>query len=386
MTGIAGSVRGKAAMVSAATAGIGKVGPNRSFMEIAALASVAALGRCGLSVKDVDGLFGVSMSRLMWGVDFAEYLGIDPSYCEGTQLGGSSFEAHCLNAALALEAGLCNVALIAFGATTRSGRGPWPQVREPDPYLDAYRAEGLHTYAMATQRHMHEFGTTREQLSEVAVAARQWAKLNPEAFMRDDLSLADVSQSRLVSSPLRLGDCCLITDGAAAIVMTRADRARDIAARPAYLLGAAMALDGTNPALRPSLTTTVAAQSGARAFGMAGMRPRDIDVVQLYDAFTINVIMFLEDLGFCAKGEGGSYVDNGALAPGGRLAVNTNGGGLSCVHPGMYGAFMLAEVFEQLAGTAGERQIQSAKTAICHGNGGNFSTQVTTVWGTEETL
>jgi acetyl-CoA acetyltransferase len=374
-------LRGKAAMVGAATAGIGRAPPGRSFMELAGEASVRALADCGLSLKDVDGLFGVSMSRLMWTIDFAEYLGLQPRFSDSTQIGGSSFEAHCLSAAMALDAGLCDVALIVFGATTRSGRGPWPQIREPDSRLDPYRLEGLHTYAMATQRHMLEYGTTRDQLSAVAVSARDWAQLNPDAFKRDPLTRDEVSASRPIASPLLAGDCCLVTDGAAAIVMVRADRARDLASRPAYLLGAGQAFDGTNPALRPTLTTTVATRSSAAAFAMAGLSPSDVRLVQLYDAFTINVILFLEDLGFCAKGEGGPFVASGAIAPGGSLPVNTNGGGLSCVHPGMYGAFMLVEAFAQMSCRAGTRQASDASVTVCHGNGGNLSSQVTTVWG-----
>jgi acetyl-CoA acetyltransferase len=278
------------------------------------------------------------------------------------------------------------VALISFGATTRSGRGPWPHIREPDPHLDSYGAEGLHTYAMATQRHMHEFGTTREQLSAVAVAARDWARLNPAAFKRDPLTIDEASASRMVAPPLRAADCCLITDGAAAIVMVAAERAKDHSATPAYLLGAGLALDGTNPALRESLTTSAAARSGEAAYRMAGVGPRDVKLVQLYDAFTINVILFLEDLGFCAKGEGGPFAASGAIASGGALPVNTNGGGLSCVHPGMYGAFILAEAYEQMVARAGERQVEDASVVLCHGNGGNLSSQVTTIWGSEAAL
>lgn len=379
-------LRGAAAMVGAATAGIGRAPAGTNFMELAGAASFEALASCGLSVKDVDGLFGTSMSRFMWPVDFAEYMGINPRYCDSTQIGGSSFECHALSAALALRAGLCNVALITFGATTRSGKGPWPHVREFDPHLDLYKAEGLHTYAMAAQRHMHEFGTTRDQLSAVAVSGRAWAALNPEAFKREPLTLAEVAASRPVATPLRALDCCLITDGAAAVVMTRADRAPDLTRRPAYLLGAGVAISGTNPALRPSVCASVTPQAAAAAYQMARMEPKDIQILQLYDAFTINVILFLEELGFCAKGEGGSLAASGAIAPGGSLPVNTNGGGLSCVHPGMYGAFLLVEAFRQLSHDAGARQVAGASTAICHGNGGNLSSEVTTIWGGQEAL
>jgi acetyl-CoA acetyltransferase len=373
-------------MVAAATAGTGVAPAGASFMELAGQATLSALAQIGLSARDVDGVFGCSMSRLLWPIDFAEYMGIRPSFCDGTQIGGASFQAHALSAALALEAGLCSVALIVFGATTRSKRGPWPNLREPDLYLDPYEAEGLHTYAMAAERHMHEFGTTRDQLSAPAVAARQWAQLNPEAFKRDPLTADAVAQSKIIALPLTVADCCLITDGAAAIIMVRADRAQALVKRPAYLLGAGLALDGTNPALRSNLTTTVATQSGRRAYEMAKVAPREVSMLQLYDAFTINVLLFLEDLGFCKKGEGGAFVASGIIAPGGDLPTNTNGGGLSCVHPGMYGSFLLAETFLQISQTAGARQVGAPDLVVCHGNGGNLSAQVTTIWGSGDAV
>ncbi|MGI9263327.1 MAG: thiolase, partial [Gammaproteobacteria bacterium] len=206
------SLRGKTAIVGSAMAGLGKAPAGRNFMELAGEVCVRAAESAGVQLHEVDGIFGASMSRLMWTIDLAEYLGIDPTYCDGTQLGGSSFESHCMSAALALEAGLCNVALICFSATTRSMRGPWPQLREPDLHQDPYRAEGLSTYAMATARHMHEYGTSREQLAEVAVTARRWAQLNPLATKRDPLTIEDVINAPSVSTPLTVRDCCLISD------------------------------------------------------------------------------------------------------------------------------------------------------------------------------
>ncbi|NIP76988.1 MAG: thiolase, partial [Xanthomonadales bacterium] len=181
-------------------------------------------------------------------------------------------------------------------------------------------------------------------------------------------------------------DCCLVTDGAAAVVMTRADRAKDGPQKPVYLLGAAMAHDHRMISEMPDLTVTSAADGGPRAFAMAGYGPNDMDTVQLYDAFTINTVLFLEDLGFCAKGEGKDFVGGGRIAPGGALPVNTNGGGLSCVHPGMYGLFVMIEAIRQARSTCGERQVEGAKLCLAHGNGGVLSSQVTTIWGTEETL
>jgi acetyl-CoA acetyltransferase len=380
------SLRGKAAMVGSALAGLGKAPAGRNFMELAGEVCVRAAQSAGVHIHEVDGIFGASMARMLWTVDLAEYLGIDPAYCDGTQLGGSSFESHCMSAALALDAGLCHVALICFSATTRSMRGPWPNLREPDLHQDPYHAEGLSTYAMVAARHMHEFGTSREQLAQVAVAARHWAQLNPLASKREPLSIEDVINSPSVSSPLTVRDCCLISDGAGAIIMMRADRAKHHCKTPAYLLGAGLGLSHTNGSQMPSLTTTAAVQSGRRAYTMAGLKARDIHQLQLYDAFTINVIMFLEDLGFCGKGEGGALVASGMIEPGGQLPVNTNGGGLSCAHPGMYGIFLLIEAFQQLSGEAGERQQSEVETVLCHGNGGQFSSQVTTIWGSEQTL
>src|SRR5699024_9900644 len=187
-----------------------------------------------------------------------------------------------------------------------------------------------------------EYGTTREQLAEVAVAARKWAQLNPAAYRRDPLTIQEVLESRMISDPLSVLDCCLVTDGAGAYVMVRADRANDFPHKPVYLLGNSTAVWNRQISSMEDLTVTSAAQSGRLAYEMAKVGPADIDVVELYDAFTINTILFLEDLGFCAKGEGGEFVSNGNIAPGGQLPVNTNGGGLSCIHPGMYGILLLS--------------------------------------------
>ncbi|MDB5421289.1 MAG: Thiolase [Brevundimonas sp.] len=218
------------------------------------------------------------------------------------------------------------------------------------------------------------------------MSARQWANLNPEAFARGPLSIEDVLSSRMVSTPLTVRDCCLITDGAAAVVMTRADRAKDHAARPAYLLGGAAATWHADIASMPDLTVTAASESGRRAYAMAGLGPKDIDVVQVYDAFSINTVLFLEDLGFCPKGEGAAFVASGAIAPGGSLPVNTNGGGLSYAHPGMYGLLAIVEAVRQLRGEAGERQIPGAGIALAHGNGGTLSSQATLILGEEASL
>lgn len=378
--------RGKTAIVGASTYGMGE-SPGLSSMDLAVNASVRALDQVGLTPGDVDGLFIGLPDDFLSGLTFAEYLGIQPRITENNRTGGSAFLTHAMWAALAIEAGQCEVALIAYGSNQRTSAGGLVSAMRPTAYEAPYKlGRPVGAYALATSRYMHEYGLKREQLGEVALAARKWAQLNPDAFMRDPLTMEEYLKSRMVSDPIGVRDCCLVTDGAAAVVMVSAERARHLAKRPVYLLGAAAATDHRDITSMPDLTTTAAVHSGARAFAQAGMKPSDVDVVEVYDAFTINTILFLEDLGFCAKGEGGAFVEGGRIAPGGELAVNTNGGGLSCVHPGMYGLFTMVEATQQLMGLAGERQVADAQVALAHGNGGELSSQATLVLGTEETL
>lgn len=381
-----GFPRGQTAVVGAATWGIGEA-PGYDSIDLAVNASVRALAQARLTPADVDALFVCLPQDFISGLSLAEYLGIQPKITDNNRTGGSAFLTHMFWAANALASGQCNVALIAYGSNQRSGAGKLVSAQKIPYFESLYKpVMPVSAYALATSRHMHEFGTTREQLAEVAVSARKWAQKNPDAFMREDLSIDDVLKARMVCDPLTVRDCCLVTDGAAAIVMTRADRAADHSAHPAYLLGAAAATTHMNISAMADLTVTAAAQSGPRAFAQAGYSPKDIDVVELYDAFTINTLLFLEDLGFCPKGEGGRFVEGGRIAPGGALPVNTNGGGLSCVHPGMYGLFTVVEAVEQLAGRAGERQVPGARLALAHGNGGVLSSQVTAILGSRETL
>ncbi|WP_022979114.1 thiolase [Ideonella sp. B508-1] len=378
--------RGKTAIVGSATFGCGAA-PGYSAMELAHQASVLALQAAGLKPSDVDGLFTVIMDDALSGLTLAETLGIHPRFLDNNRTGGSSFQVHAMIAALALDAGLCDVALIAYGSNQRSNTGKLMQSSRPSPWEGPYKPmRPISSYALAAARHMHQYGTTREQLGAVAIAARQWAQLNPEAFVRDPLTLEDYLGARMVADPFNVRDCCLVTDGAAAVVMTRADRARDLGVRPVYLLGGAQGTTHREMSCMPDLTVTALAEAGRRAYAQAGVTAGEIDVVELYDAFTINPILFLEDLGFCAKGEGGAFVEGGRIAPGGQLAVNTNGGGLSCVHPGMYGLFTIVEAARQLAGQAGERQVADARLAIAQGNGGELSHEALLILGTEETL
>jgi acetyl-CoA acetyltransferase len=377
------SLRGKTAIVGVATAGVGEA-HGRTSIEILGEAVHLALADAGLKITDVDGLFCNTSVHAQPALSIGEYLGLHPKYSESSSIGGSSFIGYALTAAMALQAGLCDVALICYGSTQRTESGRLKAKSGTQDYEAAYNPRHpITSFALATARHMHQYGTTREQLASVAVAARQWAALNPEAFMRGPLSIADVLGSRMVSDPVTVRDCCLVTDGAGAVIMVRADRARDFPQRPAWLLGAGMAHWHMQVDQMEDITQTAAVDSGRRAFAMAGLSPADVDVLQLYDAFTINVILALEDLGFCAKGEGGAFVADGRIAPGGSLPVNTNGGGLSYCHPGQYGIFTLIEATRQLRGTAGARQIEGAGIALCHGNGGRLASQTTALLGVE---
>ena len=386
------ALRGSAAIAGVATFGCGEA-HGFSEMELLARSAHAAVADAGLKMSDIDGLCTASVGSTMWPMPVIEYLGIHPSFIDGTMVGGSSFIAHLLPAMHALQSGQCNAVLVCYGSTQRTaafGRREIAQARrwmDPQPYENPYEPfNPPSAYALAASRHMHLYGTTRRDLAEVAVAARQWAQRNPEAFMRDPLSIDDVLAARMVSDPLSVRDCCLVTDGGGAFVLVRADRARDLPQKPVYVLGNATANWNRQVSSMHDLTVTAASQSGREAFAMAGLQPSDMGVVQLYDAFTINTLLFLEDLGFCKKGEGGAFVEGGAIAPGGRLAVNTNGGGLSCTHPGMYGIFTVIEAVRQLRGQGGERQVPGVNTALAHGNGGTLSSQSTAILGTFETL
>ncbi|HSH90687.1 MAG TPA: thiolase [Ramlibacter sp.] len=385
-------LRGSAAIAGVATFGCGEA-PGFTDMELLARSARAAVADAGLKMSDIDGLCTASASAAMWPLPVVEYLGINPRYIDGTMLGGSSFIAHLLPAMQAIQSGQCSAVLVCYGSAQRTaafGRREIGQARkflDPQPYEHPYEPMfPVAAYALAASRHMHEFGTTREQLADVAVAARAWARLNPEAFMRDPLTREDVLASRMVADPLSVRDCCLVTDGGGAYVLVSAERAKDSPKKPVYVLGNATAVWNRQISSMPDLTVTAASQSGREAFAMAGLAPRDMDVVELYDAFTINTLLFLEDLGFCPKGEAGRFIADGAIAPGGKLPVNTNGGGLSCVHPGMYGIFALIEAVRQLRGGCGERQVKNARTAIAHGNGGMLSSQSTAILGTAEAL
>ena len=379
-------MRGRVAIVGAAEADEHGKLPHKSAFMLHAEAARNALADAGLSLTDVDAVFSAG---LWMGSETAEYLGIRPRYIDGTQIGGCSFIAHVQHAMAAIDAGIVEVALITHGESGASRIG-MPGTRFG---VDAFRLQfeqpfglaGPPTgYALAAARHMHEYGTTSEQLAELAVSTRKWAQLNPRAIMRDPLTVDDVLSSRMISWPLHLLDCCLVTDAGGAVVVTSAERARDCAKRPVWVLGTGEASTHVIVSQMPDFGFWDAARmSSERAFAMAGVRHADIDVAMFYDAFTIVPVMGLEATGFCGRGEGGPFVSEGRTAPGGPFPMNTNGGGLSYTHSGMYGMFTLVEAVRQVRGECGARQVAGAKTAICHGLGGMFSSAATLVCGTE---
>jgi acetyl-CoA acetyltransferase len=379
-------LRGSAAIVGVAESDeLGKL-PHKSALQLHMEAARNALDDAGLAKQDVDAVFTSGRNTAN---DIPEYLGIRPRFVGGTQVGGCSFILHVEHAMAAINAGLCEVALITHGESGYS-RIAMPAPRWGDdstnnqfelPYGTSGPATG---YGFLATRHMHEYGTTSEQLAEVAVATRGWAALNPKALMRDPITVADVLASRLIAWPFHLLDCCLVTDAGGAVVVTSAERARDLPRRPVYVLGTGECVTHQMVSQMPSFTSWSAAEvSGAQAFRMAGVTHDDIDVAQFYDAFTIVPILALEALGFCKPGEGGPFVAGQRTAPGGAFPMNTNGGGLSYTHTGMYGIFTIIEAVRQLRGDAGPRQVPGAATAICHGTGGVWSAAATMIVSTE---
>jgi acetyl-CoA acetyltransferase len=362
----------------------------RTILDLQAEAIVRALDDAGLTLKDVDGLFTTGVSRFS-ASQVAEYLGIYPTWNESTMAGGSSYEIFVGHAAEAIRAGRCEVALIPYANNQRSAK-----TRKLGGIIDEHAPEAqfevgygplnpISLYAMAAQRHMHEFGTTPEQLAEVAVAARAWALKNPAAFRYGDgpIAVDDVLDSPMVSSPLRALDCCLITDGGGCAVMTTRERARDLAKAPVVVLGHGETSTNNGMSQIPDLTATGASISAGRAYAMAGLGPADIDVVEVYDSFTITVLLELEALGFCERGEAGAFVSKGRIAPGGDFALNTSGGGLSYCHPGIFGLLLIVEAVRQLRGECGDRQVPGAEVALAHGTGGILSTHATVILGTD---
>ncbi|MEU8802365.1 acetyl-CoA acetyltransferase [Spirillospora sp. NPDC048819] len=363
---------------------------NLSILGLQAQAVSRALDDAGLSLRDVDGIATTGVARFS-ATQLADYFGLEPRWTDSTYAGGSAFEMFVARAAQAIQAGQAETIVISFASNQRSARSRslggvvedhTPEAQFETPYGPLYP---LSYYGMAAQRYLHAYGKSSEQLAEIAVAAREWALLNPAAFRygKGPLTAADVTGSAMISSPLTALDCCLVTDGGGAIVLTSLERARDLRRTPVEVLGYGERTTNASMTAVPDLTVTGAAGSGADAFARAGVAPADIDVVQVYDSFTITVALTLEGLGFCGRGEALDWIAGGRIRPGGDFPLNTSGGGLSYCHPGQFGILLLVEAVRQLRGDAGDRQVPDARLAVAHGTGGILSTHATVVLGVD---
>ncbi|KWX56738.1 acetyl-CoA acetyltransferase [Mycobacterium sp. NAZ190054] len=376
------SIRGTAAIVGAAEVDTWQT-QGRSPVGLMAEATRRAVADAGLTLGDVDGLFSASSHYSFPTMNLAEKLGMHPRYTDSSNIGGASFVSHVGHAAAAIAAGLCDVAVIAYGSTQRSDMGKLVSRAEWSAYEEPYGLiHPISSIALMAQRHMAQFGTTREQLASIAVSARQWSLLHPNPPYPKPLTIEDVVESKMVSTPLHARDCCLVTDGGAAVVVTSAERAASLPHPPVYLLGFSESSNHRAVSAMPDLTSTVASKTSRTALDMAGRSLADIDTSHVYDAFTASLLILLEDIGFCAKGEGGPFVADGNIAPDGAVALNTNGAGLSFTHPGMLGLFLLTEAVTQLRGDAGARQVAGAQTSLVHGMGLTLAAHSTAVLST----
>ncbi|MEP6624597.1 MAG: acetyl-CoA acetyltransferase [Acidimicrobiia bacterium] len=378
----------RVAIVGAALSDCGRVDTKSPF-ELHYQAASRAIADAGLTKADIDG-FGSTGMGLLAPVEVAEYLGLRPTWIDGTGVGGSTWVVMAEHAVEAIQSGHAEVVVLVYGSTTRAdlkakrrtanlsfgGRGP---VQFDAPYGHTLIAK----YAMAARRHMHQYGTTIEQLAEISVSTRYNAGLNPDAYYRDPLTIEDVQNSPLIADPLTMLHCCIRSDGGGAVVLTSEARAKDLAKAPVYVLGSGETTSHTTMSEWEDFTVSPAVRSGKLAFERAGLTPADVDVCQIYDAFTPMVLLSLEALGFCAPGEGGPFVEDGKLRVGGALPTNTDGGGLSCCHPGMRGMFLMVEAVRQLRGEGGDGQVADAKVACVNGTGGWFSSAGTLLLGTE---
>ena len=362
--------------------------PNKSSLQHHAEAAYNALEDAGIAKNEVNGLLTAGFSTLAT----AEYMGIRPGFTDNTSVGGSSFVIHVAHAAAAIRAGYCDTVLITHGQAGRSTRArvPGDNNLPVSQYESPYGMIGQPiNYSLACTRYMHEYGEdkTRQGMAEIAVSTRKWANLNPKAVMHDTpMTFDEYHDSRWVAWPFHLVDCCLVTDSGAAIVVTTAEKAASCRKQPVWLLGAAESHDHGIISTMPSFTSLIARETGPQALGRAGLTHDDIDLTMIYDSFTYTVMLTLEGLGFCGPGEAADFVANQRTAPGGDFPLNTNGGGLSYTHPGMYGSFLLVEAVRQLRGEAGDRQVQgrndssqAPKTSIVNGTGGSLSSTGTVV-------
>jgi acetyl-CoA acetyltransferase len=378
--------RRRVAIVGAALSDCGRV-DHRTVWDLHHQAASRAIADAGLTKDDIDGVMSSGIGVLT-PVELSEYLGLRPTYLDGSGVGGSVWEFFVEHAAAAIAEGFVETVVCVYGSTSRADLKRRRRTANvafsasgPNQFDAPFGHSLISKYAMAARRHMHEFGTTAEQLAEISVSTRYNASFNPDAYYRDPITIDDVQSSRMMADPLTKLHCCIRSDGGGAVVLTSEERARDLAKRPVWVLGTGEASSHTTMSEWEDFTESAAVRSGRLAFERAGVTPADIDTCQIYDSFTITVLMTLEALGFCAKGEGGAFVADGKLRLGGALPTNTDGGGLSACHPGMRGMFLLVEAVRQLRGEAEGRQVPDAELACVNGTGGWFSTTGTVILG-----
>ncbi len=355
------------------TTELGKI-PNMSQIQLHADAALNAMADAGLTAKDIDGVATAGESP----VGLAHYLGIAPRYADGTSVGGCSFMLHVRHAVAAIEAGHADTILITHGESGRSGigRGGFGGSRAtlPGQFEAPYGGMGPTTmFTLPVLRYMKDYGMTHEQLAMVAVVQREWAGMNPRASFRDPITVQDVFDSRLIAYPFHLLECCLVTDGGGALILTSAERAADFPQKPVYILGTGESVETPMVSQMRDVTSSQAFRiAGGEAMRSAGINHADVDHMMIYDAFAHLPIWGLEDLGFCERGEAPSFIEEGNTRPGGKLPLNTNGGGLSYMHSGMYGMYALQESVRQMRGTA-PAQVDGAEVSLCLGVGGMFA-------------
>jgi acetyl-CoA acetyltransferase len=389
------TVRGKVAVIGIGMSPVGKV-PGKTPLWLAADAAKKALADAGIAKSDVDGVlsshaFAAPFHR--FSVAFSEYFGIRPTFSNTLQVSGATAATLFNIGAAAIAAALADIVLVVGADSLLTGLSPDLALRSmtesrDQQYEMPFGIPVANTFAMTAHRHMKEFGTTARQLAEVAVVHRRHATRTPGAQQTQPITVDDVLSSAMVTSPYRKLDCSLISDGGAAFILTSVERAKALGIpRPIYILGCGECYTHEHIFLMPSLTATGAIESSRKAYAMAGHGPRDMDVAGVYDCFTGTVIMMLEDLGFCPKGEGGRFVADGQMTYGGQIPSNTHGGLLSFAHSGMPGAlFHFHEVIQQLRRECGDRQVPDADLGLVHSLGAGFATNATTILGTEATL
>jgi acetyl-CoA acetyltransferase len=376
------------AIVGAALSDIGRIDHLTAY-DLHHQATSRALADAGLGKADVGGFFSCGTGTLA-PIEVCEYLRLRPTLVNSTMVGGSSWELMVGDAVAAIRSGVVDVVVLSYGSTLRAdlklGRRPANLTfggAGPLQFDEPYGHTLISKYAMAAQRHAHQYGTRPEQLAEIARVTRENAGANPEAFYRDPITIDEVLGSRMMADPLTKLQCCIRSDGGGAIVLASEERARECAKAPVWVLGSGQAISHTSMNEWEDFTASPCVESGRRAFAMAGVDPSEIDLCQLYDSFTITVLLTLEGLGLCPKGEGGAFVEGGRLGLHGELPTNTDGGGLSHAHPGHRGMFLLVEAVRQLRRECGDRQVERAELACVSGTGGWFSSSGTVILGND---